>query len=292
MGGMGMLEVFFRYEFLQNAFYTGVMIGCLAPLLGVFLVVRRMALIADALSHITLSGIAFSLLISNYAALFLFVNPLYMGIVFSVVGSLLIEKLRQVYKFYQEIAIPIILSGGLGLSVLFLSLADGFNNDLMNYLFGSVIAVSRSDLWTILFITIVVIIVLVLFYKELFFLSFDEEQAVVSGIQRRFVHFIFIVMVALVIAASMRIVGILLVSSLMTLPVAAAMRFAKGFKQMFVYSILFGEVAVIGGLISAYYLDLAPGGTIVMLAVLILVGSIIGKKAATSWAQKKETIPS
>ncbi|WP_035425864.1 metal ABC transporter permease [Halalkalibacterium ligniniphilum] len=284
-----MFDVFLRYEFLQNALFTGVMIGFLAPMLGVFLVVRRLSLIADALSHITLSGIAASLLLGNHVALFAGLNPLYLGIVFSVAGSLFVEKLRQVYKFYQEIAIPIILSSGIGLGVLFLSLADGFNNDLFNFLFGSVIAVSRSDLWTISVITFIVVFVLILFYKELFFLSFDEEQAVVSGVNRRMIHFIFIVMVALVIAASMRIVGILLVSSLMTLPVAAAMRFAKGFKQMFLYAVAFGEIAVIGGLISAYYLDLAPGGTIVILAVIILVLSIYVQKISSMLNRKKTT---
>ncbi|MDT8861754.1 metal ABC transporter permease [Alkalihalobacillus sp. MEB130] len=266
-----MLEAFLRYEFLQNAFYSGMLIGLLAPMLGVFLVVRRLALIADALSHITLSGIAASLLLAKHVAFFQGLNPLYLGLVFSVGGSLLIEQLRSAYKYYKEIAIPIILSGGIGLGVVFISLADGFNNDLFNYLFGSVIAVSRSDLWTISIITVVVLMVLLLFYKELFFLSFDEEQAIVSGINRKLVNFIFIIMVALVIAASMRIVGILLVSALMTLPVAAAMRLAKGFKQMFFYSIVFGEVAVVTGLITSFYLDLAPGGMIVMIAVLILL---------------------
>ncbi|GAE33429.1 metal ABC transporter permease [Halalkalibacter akibai] len=273
-----MLDAFFRYEFLQNAFYTGVLIGLLAPTLGVFLVVRRLSLIADALSHITLSGIAASLLLGKYIVFFQTLNPLYMGLIFSVGGSLLIEQLRSVYKFYKEIAIPIILSGGIGIGVVFISLADGFNNDLFHYLFGSVMAVSKSDLWTISTITVIVLGVLILLYKELFFLSFDEEQAVVSGINRRLINFIFIVMVALVIASSMRVVGILLVSSLMTLPVAASMRVAVGFKQMFIYSIIFGEIAVIGGLISAFYFDLAPGGMIVMIAVLILVITIYIQK--------------
>ncbi|WP_413380160.1 metal ABC transporter permease [Alkalihalobacillus sp. 1P02AB] len=269
-----MLEAFFRYEFLQNALLTGIMVGFLAPILGVFLVVRRLSLIADALSHITLSGIAASLLLGNYFAFFQMLNPLYMGMAFSVGGALLIEKLRSAYTYYKEVAIPIILSAGIGLGVLFISLADGFNNDLFNYLFGSVIAVSRSDVWTILFISIIVMIVLILFYKELFFLSFDEEQAVVSGLNHRFFHIIFIIIVALVIAVSMRVVGILLVSSLMTLPVAAAMRFARGFKQMFIYSVIFSQISVIGGLMVAFQLDLAPGGTIVLLAVCIFMLSV------------------
>ncbi|KGA95915.1 metal ABC transporter permease [Alkalihalobacillus alcalophilus ATCC 27647 = CGMCC 1.3604] len=269
-----MLEAFLRYEFLQNALLAGIMVGFLAPILGVFLVVRRLSLIADALSHITLSGIAASLLLGNYFAFFQMLNPLYMGMAFSVGGALLIEKLRSAYVSYKEVAIPIILSAGIGLGVLFISLADGFNNDLFNYLFGSVIAVSRSDVWTILFISIIVLIVLILFYKELFFLSFDEEQAVVSGLNRRFFHILFIIIVALVIAVSMRVVGILLVSSLMTLPVAAAMRFARGFKQMFVYSVIFSQISVIGGLMLAFQLDLAPGGTIVLIAVFIFLISV------------------
>jgi zinc transport system permease protein len=270
----GLLE----YEFLQNAFLTGLLIGLVAPLIGVFIVVRRLSLIADALSHVTLAGIAASLLLTKKWTLFAGLNPLYLGMAFSVMGSLFIEKLRGVYKHYQELAIPIILSGGIGLGVIFISLAEGFNTDLFSYLFGSVSAVSRIDLIIIFIISIVVILLIFLLYKELFLLSFDEEHAKASGIAAKSVHFIFILMVALVIAASMRIVGILLVSSLMTLPVAASIRIANGFKQTIFYSILFGELSVLGGLTISYYMDLAPGGTIVMIAVVILIITILFKR--------------
>ncbi|MGJ7912154.1 metal ABC transporter permease [Neobacillus sp. LXY-1] len=272
-----MIQGILHYEFLQNAFLTGILIGFLAPLLGVFIVVRRLSLIADALSHVTLAGIAASLLLQRNFGL-PWLNPLYMGMVFSVGGSLFIEKLRSVYKHYQELAIPIILSSGIGLGVIFISLAKGFNVDLFSYLFGSVSAVSRTDLLVVFIIGILVVTLIVLLYKELFILSFDEEYAKASGIPAKSVHFIFIIMVALVIAASMRIVGILLVSSLMTLPVAASIRIAKGFKQTILFSVIFGEVSVLGGLTTAYYLDLAPGGTIVMLSVLILILTILSKK--------------
>ncbi|OIK16575.1 metal ABC transporter permease [Bacillus sp. MUM 116] len=273
-----MIQGIFHYEFLQNAFLTGILIGFLAPLLGVFIVVRRLSLIADALSHVTLAGIAASLLIEKYFTVFAGLNPLYLGMAFSVGGSLFIEKLRGVYKHYQELAIPIILSSGIGLGVIFISLANGFNTDLFSYLFGSVSAVSRTDLWVIFIISLLVVFAIILLYKELFLLSFDEEHAKASGIAAKSIHFIFIIMVALVIAASMRIVGILLVSSLMTLPVAASIRIAKGFKQTIFLSVVFGEIAVMGGLFTAYYLDLAPGGTIVMIAVLILIFAIFLKK--------------
>ncbi|SDQ27565.1 zinc transport system permease protein [Virgibacillus subterraneus] len=280
-----MLADFIQYDFLRNTFLTGLLIGIIAPLLGTFIVVRRLSLIADALSHVTLAGIAFGLLIEKKFAAGL-ITPLYSGMAFSVLGSIFIEKLRGVYQAYQELAIPIILSGGVGLSVIFISLADGFNTELFNYLFGSVSAVSQNDFYSILAISIVIILVIRLFYKELVTLSFDEEHAIVSGIHSKRIHLLFIVLTALVIAASIRIVGVLLVSALMTLPVAASMRIARGFKQMIIYSIVFGELAVIIGLISGYYFSIPPGGTIVLVSIVILLLSI-GLKRFT-YTPKKE----
>jgi zinc transport system permease protein len=284
------LQAIFQYEFLQNAFLTGILIGIIAPMLGAFIVVRRLSLIADALSHVTLSGIAASLYFSKTVPSLQGLNPLYFGMLFSVTGSLFIERLRTLYKHYQELAIPIILSGGIGIGVIFISLADGFTTDLFSYLFGSVSAVSRSDLYLITGISIVVILVIFLLYKELFLLSFDEDHAKASGIPAKAIHFIFMVMVALVIAASMRIVGILLVSSLMTLPVAASIRIARGFKQTIGFSVLFGEISVVVGLISAFYLDLAPGGTIVVTAILILLITIAVKKIISSRHSEKAEV--
>ncbi|GAA0439280.1 MAG: metal ABC transporter permease [Bacillota bacterium] len=271
-----MIADFLEFDFLRHTFLTGLLIGIIAPLLGTFIVVRRLSLIADALSHVTLAGIAFGLLLEKKFAIML--SPLYSGMAFSVFGSIFIEKLRGVYKAYQEIAIPIILSGGVGLSVIFISLADGFNTELFNYLFGSVSAVSKNDLYTIAGISAFIMIVIALFFKELFTLSFDEEHATISGLHAKSIHLLFIVLTALVIAASIRIVGVLLVSALMTLPVAASMRLAKGFKQMLLLSIVFGELAVIIGLISGYYLSIPPGGTIVMVSIIILLLSIFIKR--------------
>lgn len=226
----------------------------------------------------TLAGIAGSLYLSQTFTAFALLNPIYFGIIASVSGSILIERLRRLYKHYEELAIPIIMSGGIGLSAIFISLASGFNTDLMSYLFGSVSAVSRQDLWVVIGIAIVVFLFIFAFFKEMFVLAFDEEYANASGLPAKWIHFLFMIVVALVIAASMRIVGILLVSSLITLPVAASMRIARGFKQTIIYAILFGEAAVIIGLVSAFYLNLAPGGTIVVTSIFILLIVIITKK--------------
>lgn len=272
-----MIHAILNYEFLQNAFLSGMIIGVIAPLLGLFIVVRRLALIADALSHVALAGIAGSLYLSQQVLFFAGLNPIYLGIGAAVGGSLLIEKLRSAYKHYEELAIPVILSAGIGLGAIFISLSKGFGSDLVGYLFGSVSAVSRQDLLIVVVIAIIVVAYIRLLYKELFVLSFDAEYSKVAGIRSGAIQMFFMVITALVIGASMRIVGILLVSSLMTVPVAAAMQIAKSFKGAILYSIAFGESAVLIGLVSAYYMDIAPGGTIVMTSIVLLL-SVLGWK--------------
>jgi zinc transport system permease protein len=272
-----MIEHILQYEFLQNAFLSGVLVGIICPIIGVFLVVRRFSLIADTLSHVALSGIATGLFLQKYTIMFQSVNPVYVGMVFSVGGSFIIEQFRKVYRFYQEIALPIVLSASVGFSVILISLADGFNADLFGYLFGSLIAVSRVDLYVVMLIGVAVIAIVLVLYKELFYLSFDEEGAAISGISKSFAHHMFIVMVALVIGVSMNIVGVLLVSSLLTLPVATSLQLARSFKQVFGYAIIFAQLAVIGGLVISYYFNLSTGGTIVVLSSGMLV-VVIGIK--------------
>jgi len=268
-----MIEHFLQFEFLRHTFYTGLLIGFIGPLIGTFLIVRRLSLLGDALSHVTLAGIAIGLFMEKRLHVTWF-TPFQAGVVTSIIGAVAIEKFRKVYKGFEELGIPIVLSGGVGISVIFIALAQGFNTDLFNFLFGSLSAVSKNDFLTILFIAIFVTVTIFLFYKELLTLSFDEEHAKVIGLQAKRIHFIFIVLIASVIAASIRIVGVLLVSALMTLPVATAMRYANSYKQLIVLSIFIGELSVIIGLISGYYLSIPPGGTIVMIGIVILLLSM------------------
>src|SRR5690625_1688799 len=268
-----MLEHFLQFEFLRHTFYTGLLIGFIGPLIGTFLVVRRLSLLGDAFAHVTLAGIAIGAFVEKRLHM-TWLPAFHAGVIPSMIGAIAIEKFRKIYKGFEELGIPIVLSGGVGLSVIFIALAQGFNTDLFNFLFGSLSAVSKSDFFTILFIAIFVITTIFLFYKELLTLSFDEEHAAVIGLQAKRIHFIFIVLIASVIAASIRIVGVLLVSALMTLPVATAMRYANSYKQLIVLSIFIGELSVIIGLISGYYLSIPPGGTIVMIGIVILLLSM------------------
>ncbi|ATO49501.1 metal ABC transporter permease [Brevibacillus laterosporus] len=266
-----MLADWWNYEFLRYTLFSGLLIGLVCPILGTFLIVRRLSMMADGLSHVTLSGVAAGMLLSKKVAFFSVVNPLFFGMLFSVIGSLFIERLRKIYRSYQDLAIPIILSTGLGLFTVLVSIADGFNQDLYSYLFGKIVTVTIEDLLALIGVAVVVLGTVILLYKELFAVSFDEEFARVSGVARRSINLWFMVLVALTIAASMRIVGVLLISALITIPVAASLQIAKSFRQAIFYSILFAEISVLTGLYFAYMLDWASGGTIVLVAVFILM---------------------
>ena len=272
-----MIDALLNFDFIRYSLISGLLIGFIAPLIGAFIVVRRLSLIADALSHVTLGGISFGMFLLTIIPVFSVINPMWFGILPAVIGALLIEKLRTSFSNYQEIAIPIIMSAGIALSAIFISLADGFNQEIVDLLFGSISAVNISDLTTIIIITIIVLIFIVLFYKELFILSFDEEYSKVIGIPK-WIQFLFIVIVAMVISASMRVVGILLVSALITLPIAISMRITKGFKQLIALSVILGELSVILGLIIAFYMNISPGGVIVVLLVLMLILTMIIQK--------------
>ncbi|KAA9310807.1 metal ABC transporter permease [Staphylococcus epidermidis] len=272
-----MIDALLNFDFIRYSLISGLLIGFIAPLIGAFIVVRRLSLIADALSHVTLGGISFGMFLLTIIPVFSVINPMWFGILFAVIGALLIEKLRTSFSNYQEIAIPIIMSAGIALSAIFISLADGFNQEIVGLLFGSISAVNISDLTTIIIIAIIVLIFIVLFYKELFILSFDEEYSKVIGIPK-WIQFLFIVIVAMVISASMRVVGILLVSALITLPIAISMRITKGFKQLIALSVILGELSVILGLIIAFYMNISPGGVIVVLLVLMLILTMIIQK--------------
>lgn len=266
-----MLADWWQYDFLRYTLFSGILIGLICPILGTFLIVRRLSMMADGLSHVTLAGVAAGMLLGKKVAFFSAINPLFFGMIFSVVGSLFIERLRKLYKSYQDLAIPIILSSGLGLFTVLVSIADGFTTDLYAYLFGKIVTVTKEDLFSLIGVAVVVLGTVVLLYKELFAVSFDEEFARVSGVARKTINLWFMVLVALTIAASMRIVGVLLISALITLPVAASLQLARSFRQAIWLSILFAEASVLAGLYFSYLLDWASGGTIVLVAVTILL---------------------
>jgi zinc transport system permease protein len=263
------LDIFNEY-FFQRALIGGILIAFTAPLMGVFLVLRRLSMIGDTLAHVSIAGVALGFLINVY--------PLGMGLVFALLASFGIERLRKAYKTYAELSIAIIMSGGVALATLLFTLGKGFNMNVMSYFFGSIYTLDNIDLWVVFGVSILVIAVVVLHFKELFLMFFDEDAAAVSGLPLRFYNIMITMLTALVISVSIKIVGALLVSSLLTIPVACSLLLAKSFKHSVFLAVLFSEICVIIGLVAAGLWDLAPGATVVLTLIVLLIGIMIVKR--------------
>lgn len=274
-----MLEVF-TFGFMQRAFLAGTVVGLICPVIGLFLVLRRLSLIGDTLAHVSLAGVAMGLLMKVY--------PVVTALLFALAAGLGIEKLREAYRRYGELAVAITLSFSVALAVVLISLGKSMNADLFSYLFGSIMTVARRDLLTIAGLGIGILLVVALLYKELFFITFDEELARTSGLPVRTLNVLFTLLTAITVAIAMRVVGVLLVSSLLILPVAASLQVARSFRGALGLAVVFGEVAVVVGLVSAYHLDLAPGGTVVLTAVALLVGVLGAKRCRRVWGLERD----
>ncbi|MBI5077789.1 MAG: metal ABC transporter permease [Candidatus Yonathbacteria bacterium] len=260
-----MLEIF-QYDFMIRAFEAGIAIGIVAPLIGMFLVVRRYSLMADTLAHVSFAGVAIGL--------FLKINPIFSAIGLSVLASFGIESLRNSRRIFGESVLALFLSGSLAIAVIILSLAKGFNANLFSYLFGSISTVSTADLLVIIVLAIVVFLDVMFLYKELFFTSFDPELAEASGLPVKAINLMTVMLAAVAVAISIRIVGVLLIGALIVIPVISAMQYGRGFRFTLILSVIFSLTSVILGLFASYYLDLASGGAIVVVALIIFLFSL------------------
>jgi zinc transport system permease protein len=261
---------FLAYPFMLRAFAAGLMVAVLCPTIGVYLVLRRLSMIGEMFSHISLAGVALGIFTGVY--------PLASALGLSLIAAAVLEVLRRTYRMFGDLAIAIMISLGISLAVVFISLSRAFNADLFSYLFGSVIAILPRDLWLIMIVGSVVLILVFALGKELFIIALDEEGARAAGVRVDLVNAVFVAATALTISLSMRVVGILLVSSLITVPVAAALQVSKSFRSTIFYSYIFAIAAVVIGLFTAYHANLAPGGSIVLTAVLLFAIAAMGRR--------------
>ena len=262
-----MFENIFQYGFIVRGLEAGVIVAIIAPLIGIFLVLRRYSLIADTLAHVSLAGIAVGLLSG--------INPVWTAIGTAVAASLGIEKLRSSKRLFGESALAIFLSGSLALAVVILGLADGFNASLLNYLFGSIVTVSAADVRMIFILALVVILILGIFYKQLVYVTFDEEAAKISGVPTRLVNSVLMVLAALTVALAIPIVGVLLISALIVIPVATALQFKKSFARTIIYAEAVSLFSVIAGILASFYFDLAAGGAIVLVMLAVFAVAFV-----------------
>ena len=269
---MGKIIVGFEileFGFMQRALITGLAVAVTCSVIGLFLVLRRQSLFGDAISHVAFGGIAIGLFINLY--------PIWTAFIVSIFGALGITKLRESTKIPPDSAIAVLLTSGLAVGVVLIGLAGGFTLDLYSFLFGSILLVSPQDTLTILVLSAAVLSIISVIYRKLLYVTFDEEQAKVSGIQVTNLNYLFIVLASITVITSIRLVGVLLISSLVVIPNITAIMFGKGFKKTLLISFLIAVYSVLGGIIISYYLNLAPGGTIVLMSIATFFATLIAK---------------
>lgn len=263
-----MLDIF-RYAFMQKAFLVGILLAVIIPLIGVIVVLKRLSMIGDALSHTSLAGVALGLLMG--------INPIIGAVVICVIAAFSIEAIRRRLPKYAEISISIIMSVGIGLA----SVLSGFIEDgaaFNSFLFGSIVAITDMEVMLVILVTVIVVVTFLLLYKELMFITFDEQSAVLAGVPVKKINFVITVLTAITVSVAARSVGALIVSSLMVIPVACAMQLANSYKKTVVYSVLFAMLFTIVGLFLSYYFNLKPGGTIVLTGVVVLIPLMMWKR--------------
>lgn len=268
-----MLNIF-EYSFIVRGLEAGLLIGVIAPIIGMFLVLRRYSLIADTLSHVSLAGIAIGLLFK--------INPFISATIAAVLSSVVIERLRLSKKVFGESALSVFLSGSLAVAIILISFAHGFSADLFSYLFGSIVTVKQTDVYLMLGIGVLVILTILIFYKELVYITFDEEAAKVSGIPSRFINTLLIMLSALTVSLAIPIVGILLISALIVIPVVSALQFKSNFFKTILIAEAISIFSVLVGIISAFYFNLPAGGTIVFSTLIIFILSLLFSRKKTS----------
>lgn len=251
-----------EYEFMQRAFIVGILLSVAIPSIGIYIVIKRLSMIGDALSHTSLAGVATGLILG--------INPVLGAVSITVLAALSIEYIRKRIPRFSELSIAIIMSTGIGLA----GVLSGFVKNSVNFnsfLFGSIVAISDSELYSVSFVTALILGVLLIFRKGIFYILMDEQGARLSGVPVNLINFTITVLTALTVSVASRTVGALIVSSMMVIPVVCAMQVGKSFRSSLLFAIFFSTLSTVSGIIISYYARLKPGGTIVLVGIFILI---------------------
>lgn len=269
------------YEFMRKAFLAAAFISVIAPMLGVFLVIRRQSLMADTLSHVSLAGVALGF--------FLNWNPDIMTLVVVIIAAIILEYLRMIYSTYSEISIAILMSGGLALALVLMDLSGGNSAaSIQSYLFGSIVTITWQQVVILAVLFVVLVILFVLFKRPMYVLTFDEDTAHVDGLQIHWMSMLFNVITGVAIAVMIPIAGALLISAIMVLPAAIGMRIGKGFNAVIIISVIMGLIGMLTGLTGSYYLETPPSASITLIFIgLFILVSIVRKFVVTMQRNKK-----
>ncbi len=261
-----MFEIF-AYKFMQTAFIAATLVAVLCATFGLFIVLRKLSFITDGIAHISLSGIAL--------ALATHVNVLAVTLAVAIASGLGINRLREKLKLSGDTAIGLMFPVGLAAGIILLSLAKATSIDITTYLFGSILAISEADLWAILVFGAVVLAAVLLLRKQLLYIAFDEESARASGLPVTAINYAFFALIGATVVLSVRIAGILLISSLVIAPPSAALQLKKSFKTTLILSCIFGVVSAWSGITASYYLGIPTGAAIAISSFAIFLAAYL-----------------
>lgn len=255
------LEIF-TFSFMHRALISGVAIAILCSVIGLFLVLRRYSLFGDAIAHSSFGGIALGLMVGVY--------PLWTAYGVSLISALIITRIKEKYDISGDASVAVLLSSGIAIGLVIIGISGGFTIDIFSFLFGSILLVSVNDTILILSLTGVILIVVLLLYRQLLYSTFNEEQAKVSGIPVEKINYLIVFMAGITVVTSIQLVGVLLISALFVIPNVSAIMYGKGFKQTAIISMCFSIFSVVAGILISYIFDITPAGTIVLLSIGLL----------------------
>ncbi|GAB7231768.1 MULTISPECIES: metal ABC transporter permease [Facklamia] len=271
----------FQYEFIQRALIAGLAMSFITPIIGLFLILRQQSLLADTLSHISLAGVALGLL--------LHISPTYATLLVVVLASLGIEYLRTIYRDFSEISVALMMSTGMALALVLLSLNTSQSNfQVDQFLFGSIILIQANELKLLVTVAILVMALYLIFRKPLYVVSFDEATARTSGLPVKFISTCFSVLTGVAISIMMPIVGALLVSALIVIPSATAIRIARSFNQSIVIGIIINMLGILVGLVCSFNYDTPPGASITLSFMGIFLIVTLGQKIYQTFQKKRQ----
>ncbi len=273
---MEIVDNILRYEYLQNAYTVGILIGFIAPILGAYVILKRLALVVDAIAHISMASITLSFALEKHGIMS--VSPYIFSFSFSSIGLIFIEKIASTFRTYKEIAIPIIISLSTALMITFSSLAGGFNQDFMSYMFGSILTSTTTDVVIISITTVITVFLLMFFKSQLIVFAIDESYAKHANVNVRIYKTVFNVLLAIFTVLAIKVIGMLLVSALVIIPISSASKICNSFKTTIITGVIFSEISVIFGLILSYYLNIPSGATIVFMNIAIFFCTVIHNK--------------
>jgi zinc transport system permease protein len=279
------LPVPFGLSFMQHALEAGVIVGVFAPLIGTFLVQKRLSLIGDGVGHVAFAGVAAGLLFRGDPGS---VVPVWSALAFSVAGALGVDRLRARRTASGDLALALFFYSGIALGVVLVSLGPGLNANILSYLFGQPLTVTTQEVGLIVGLGVLITVAMLVVRRVLFAVVTDEDWSSVAGLPVSALNSLLAVLTACAIVAAMRIVGILLIAALMVLPVASAQLLARSFRGTLAWAVAVGVGSVVVGLAASWYLNIAPSGAIVLAAALVFAVVSIAKRAAPRALRQEE----